>query len=245
MSGAPELSIVVPAHNEAPAIAGMIRGWDRYLRRLDVSYEILVYDDGSTDGTWAVLADLASALPALKVRHHANRGHGPTILSGYREAHGQWVLQVDADDEVGPAAFERFWRGRTEYDLLVGRRQRRSLSLRRRWLTWACRTVVRILFGKGLRDVNSPYRLMRREALVEWLASLPADIFAPNAAISGLALRGKYRVVEMDVGHVATTRRRPAGWSTLAAAKVSFAQLLAVAEHSRTTAASVGYQRTT
>jgi dolichol-phosphate mannosyltransferase len=245
MSGTPELSIVVPAYNEAPAIAGMIRAWDERVRRQGIACEILVYDDGSTDATGSLLTELTGDLPALKVHRQSNRGHGPTILAGYREASGRWVLQVDGDDEVGPTAFDRFWQIREEYDLLVGRRHGRSLPVRRRVLTWASRWAVRLLFGKGLRDVNSPYRLMRREALDVWLAALPSDTFAPNVAISGLALRGRYRVVELDVACVAATRRRAASWSTVAAATRAFAQIVALARRGRAAASSVSRHRTT
>src|SRR5579864_1481069 len=103
------LSVVIPVYNEAGAVGPVIRAWVEELDRLHVSYEFLVYDDGSRDDTADVLKLLAATEPRLSVKSHANQGHGPTILAGYREAVGDWVFQVDSDDEMSPASFAELW----------------------------------------------------------------------------------------------------------------------------------------
>jgi len=223
----------MPAYNEAAAIAGTVRAWTSEADRLRIPYELLAIDDGSTDQTYSVLNALARELPALRVRHHANKGHGPTILEGYGHATGTWVLQVDSDDEVGPAPFEEFWRARDGYDLLIGSRRGRALSSARRLLTFAARTSVRLLFGGALTDVNSPYRLMRRSALVELLKDVPADTFAPNVAIAGLALKRGLRVGERDAPCRPQTRRPAPNWGAMRAGVRSFAQLVAIARQTQ------------
>jgi hypothetical protein len=60
---------------------------------------------------------------------------------------------------------------------------------------------VRLLFGKGVADVNTPYRLMRRARLTELIAGLPDDLFAPNVILSGLAVRRGLRLYETEVPH--------------------------------------------
>jgi glycosyltransferase involved in cell wall biosynthesis len=192
-----------------------------------------------------VLKALSGELPFLSVKRQANRGHGPTILAGYREARGAWVLQIDGDDEIGPEPFERLWRVREDYDLMIGRRCGRRLSLARRLLTLSSRWAVGLLFGRMLSDVNSPYRLLRRDELVELLHELAPDTFAPNVAIAGLAVRKKFRVLEQDVRCVTRLHRRSAGWSVLTAGAVSFAQLFAVARRSRRPLSAPRYQRAT
>src|SRR5207237_498076 len=122
----PTLTVVMPAYNEAGAIREVVTGWDCQLAALGVPYEIRVYDDGSRDGTGDLLAALARERPALTAVRQPNRGHGPTILRGYREARGEWVFQTDSDGEMGPESFPLVWERRHEADLVLGYRSRRT-----------------------------------------------------------------------------------------------------------------------
>jgi len=207
----PVLSVVVPVFNEAGAIRQVVSAWDDELARLGVPYEIRVYDDGSRDETGALLAELARDRPSVLALGHANRGHGPTILRGYHEARGAWIFQVDGDDEMPASAFPELWARREQADLVLGYRVGRSQSLARRIVSGVSRATVRLLFGRGVRDVNVPYRLYRRSALQALLPLIPADTFAPNVALAGLAIRRGLRVLEMPVQH----RQRAVGSSSL------------------------------
>ena len=195
---APELSLVVPVHNEAGVVAGVLTAWAAEVERLGIDYELRVYDDGSRDDTPRVLATLAARLPKLRVARHANMGHGPTILRGYREALGAWVFQLDSDDETGPESFEALWRRREDFDLLLGARAGRGGSVQRRLVTRAARAAVR-LFGRGITDVNTPYRLVRASALAMLLPRLSAGAFAPNVIMSAWAVRQDWRIYECPV----------------------------------------------
>jgi hypothetical protein len=126
-------------------------------------------------------------------------GHGPTISRGYRESIGEWVFQVDSDDEMTPASFGRLWACRASYDLVLGCRENRHSRLSRRILSSGSRAVVRLLFGKGLWDVNTPYRLIRRSALAAMLSRIPSRAFAPNVIMAGLAIRDRLRICQIWV----------------------------------------------
>jgi dolichol-phosphate mannosyltransferase len=196
-----ELTVVVPVYNEEGAIAGVLGSWAVDLERLGVDYRLAVYDDGSRDGTPRILGDLAERDPRLSVVRHANRGHGPTILRGYREATTPWILQIDSDGEMASSHFGTLWREREGYDFLVGARQDRASVPVRRLVSAGSRAAVHWLLGNGVRDVNSPYRLMRRERLAPLLDLLPDDPFAPNTLLSGLAGRAHLRILEVPVPH--------------------------------------------
>jgi dolichol-phosphate mannosyltransferase len=201
MPHTPALTVVMPVYNEAAAIGEVVRSWTTELDRLGIDYELRVYDDGSRDQTPVVLEQLSNELPRLLVTRHSNRGHGPTILRGYREARGEWVFQTDSDGEMEPVSFGRLWEKRADYDFLFGIRAGRVWTPPRWVMTRASRLAVRLLFGGGVADVNTPYRLMRREALQPLLLSLPDDLFAPNVILSGLAVRRGLRIFEIDVPH--------------------------------------------
>ena len=197
----PALSVVMPAYCEERGIVGVVSAWMAELDRLGIDYEFLVYDDGSNDRTREVLQELAAERPRLIVRSHSNRGHGPTILVGYREARGEWVFQTDSDGEMPAADFEALWKNRRDFDFLVGYRQHRQSTVARRLVTAASRLAVRLLFGRSVRDVNSPYRLMRRASLTKMLRCVPPTTFAPNVVLAGLAARMKLRLYEIPVRH--------------------------------------------
>jgi dolichol-phosphate mannosyltransferase len=202
-AGAPEkeLTVVVPVYNEEASIAGVLASWAVDLERLGVAYRFAIYDDGSRDGTARILGDLSERDPRLLVVRHANRGHGPTVLRGYREARTPWVLQIDSDGEMASSHFAALWRERDAYDFLVGARQDRASAPVRRLVSAGSRAAVHLLIGNGVRDVNSPYRLLRREALLPLLDLLPPDAFAPNTLLSGLAARAHLRILEVPIPH--------------------------------------------
>jgi dolichol-phosphate mannosyltransferase len=197
----PELSVVMPAYCEERRIVAVVSDWMAELDRLDIDYVFRVYDDGSKDGTREVLERLAAERPRLVVRSHSNRGHGPTILAGYEEAQGDWVFQTDSDDELPPGRFADLWEHRHEFDILVGNRQNRRSPLARKVVAAGSRCAVWLLFGKSFRDVNTPYRLMRRSVLVEMIRFVPRTTFAPNVILAGLAARMAVRVYEAPVPH--------------------------------------------
>ena len=165
MPNSPALTVVMPVYNEAAAIGGVVRAWAAELDRLGIDYEMRVYDDGSRDQSATVLEELSQELPRLLVTRHSNRGHGPTILRGYREARGEWVFQTDSDGEMEPDSFSKLWEKRADYDFLLGIRGGREWTPPRWVMTRGSRLAVRMLFGTGVLDVNTPYRLMRRERL--------------------------------------------------------------------------------
>ena len=193
--------MVVPVYNEEGAIAGVLDSWAAELERLGIDYRLAVYDDGSRDGTGRILAELAARNPRLRATRHENRGHGPTILRGYHEARTPWILQIDSDGEMAASHFGSLWRQRDSYDFLLGARQDRASAPVRRLVSAGSRAAAHLLIGNGVRDVNSPYRLMRREAVLPLLDLLPEQPFAPNVLLSGLAARARLRILELPVPH--------------------------------------------
>lgn len=184
-----ELAIVMPVHNEQDCIASVVRSWHDTLVTLGVDFVMLTIDDGSSDATGRVLQGIAN--DRIRVIHQTNRGHGPTILRGYGEATrlAQWVFQCDSDDEMPPDAFPQLWRVREQYEAVFGYRQARRQSAGRKFISMCSRATVHLAFGKGVRDVNTPYRLIRSDVLRPIVERIAPDTFAPNVIISGALAR--------------------------------------------------------
>lgn len=201
------LSLVMPVYNEKDIIGAVVGSWVAALRALSIDFRLYVYNDGSTDGTREILDDLSNRYPELTVRHKTNSGHGPTILSAYKalakgEREGDhWIFQVDSDNELPPDAFKNVWDQRHGADFVVGRRSGRRQALPRRIVSALSRMVVRGLYGPGIWDVNSPYRLMRTRAFKPFIDALPADTFAPNVILTGCATVARIPSAEIPVPH--------------------------------------------
>lgn len=195
----PNLIVVLPVYNEEAVAARVAREWLDVLDKLDTPYRLQFRDDGSVDGTRAALEGVKH--PCLEIHSARNRGHGPTILRAYRAGmeRAPWVFQTDSDGELPAAAFPEFWAAREQADLVVGWRTGRSGSLPRRAMSAAARALLAPLFGRGPRDVNCPYRLMRSSAFFDLMDRLPEDTFAPNVILTGYSRRAGLRVVEKPV----------------------------------------------
>lgn len=197
----PELIVVMPVYNEAEIVESVAREWLEMLDRLNISYRLHLCNDGSTDRTADVLDHLSHS--SLEIRHARNRGHGPAILRAYKVAarRSPWVFQSDSDSEIPASSFPDFWKARTDADLVLGFREKRRSPPVRRIITAVLSLMIRILFGKRLRDSNCPFRLMRSEAFRPLFDQLPEDSFAPNVLISGFAVLEHLRIRELSVPH--------------------------------------------
>lgn len=197
-----DLILVMPVYNEEECISQVVREWHSVLASTGARFAMLVLNDGSTDRTAEELASLAD-LPGLQVINKPNSGHGPTILHGYREAvrMAEWVFQTDSDGEMPATAFRDLWDQHNAYDALFGVRMGRSQPLARKIISAVSRVMVRLLFGPGVADVNTPYRLMRSSLLRPIVAQIPADTFAPNVIISGVFARWGCRILNVPVPH--------------------------------------------
>jgi len=194
-----ELSVVMPVYNEESIVAATVEEWCSAMRESGVQFAMIVVEDGSTDRTPDLLQELGGRFRELVVHSQPNMGHGPAVLRGYGESRGEWVLQIDSDGEVSPSDFPAFWSARDRYDFILGRRVNRDLSVARNWLSRMASFSSRISFGSRFRDVNCPFRLMRKTILDRNLPLIPSTVFAPNVILSGLAARDGWRTLELPV----------------------------------------------
>lgn len=190
-----ELSVVVPAYNEAGNIAGLIKDWHQVFTANNIRYQFIVIDDGSIDNTVDILRSLQKEIPHLNIFTQSNMGHGPAILKGYKLAmESPWVFQMDADHQFETGAFTELWKNRNNYDMLLAERKEKHATLLRNIVSAYSGFIVYVLYGPGIKDVNSPYRLIRTAKLKEALNSIPGKSFAPNVLITAFFIFTKKRI---------------------------------------------------
>lgn len=220
MTDTADVTLVVPAYNEQATIASSLAAWLDVLAASGLTADCIVVDDGSTDGTEAVLADVARDLPQVTVLRQANAGHGAALVRAYRAAKGGWVLQIDGDDEIGPGHFADLWSRKTPEGIVLGRRAHGARAFVRRCISRTAAAYVRLASGARVHDANVPYRLLPRTLLVQFLASLPDGTVAPNLAMTIFAGLQGWEVREVAVvERPRVPTRRPLGglrlWRTV------------------------------
>jgi glycosyltransferase involved in cell wall biosynthesis len=164
-------SVIVPALNE-DAITEVVTA----LRSAGAWHEIIVVDDGSTDGT----GDRAAAAGAIVVRHPYNKGNGAAVKSGIRRATGAHVLIVDGDGQHRPGDAARLVGRLADYELVVGARSASTQATATRRLgNAALNWLASYLTERPIPDLTSGFRAARRECLLEFIHLLPNGFSTP------------------------------------------------------------------
>jgi glycosyltransferase involved in cell wall biosynthesis len=163
--GAPSLTLVIPAYNEAITLEGAVGEALNVLPTLAGRFEILVVDDGSTDGTGWLADRLSREHPQVRVIHHPrNRGFSGAMRTGLWSAAGEWVALGPADGQARWKDLARFFEVADSCDMIFGYRTGRDDSFYRKlvsrlWFAW-----LRLLFGMAVPQFSSLF-LFRRAAI--------------------------------------------------------------------------------
>ncbi|WP_428386758.1 glycosyltransferase family 2 protein [Mucisphaera sp.] len=164
-AAAPELSIVVPALDEAGNVGPLVAEVKASIVDTGIGCELIVVDDGSGDGTLAVLRDLAGAYGWLRVLHRPEpMGQSAAMAAGIAVARGAYIATLDADLQNDPADLPGMLaRAKAEgFDLVQGDRSaNRQDHAVRRWASGVGRFARRAIVGDGTRDTGCSARVMR------------------------------------------------------------------------------------
>ena len=202
-----KLSIVVPVYNERATIAEVLRR----ARAAPFEKEVLVVDDGSTDGTGEILREAAARNGDIRLlRHERNRGKGAALRTGFAAATGDIVLVQDADLEYDPADYGALLRPFLEgkADVVFGSRFLGG-PFARVHLFWhyvgnrLLTLFSNMLTNLNLTDMETGFKVFRREVLDR--LRLRSEGFAIEPEITAKVARLKVRVYEVPVGYAGRT----------------------------------------
>jgi glycosyltransferase involved in cell wall biosynthesis len=169
---APALAVVIPAYNEIDGIERTILGVRTVLKGLHCATEIIVVDDGSTDGT----GPRAAACGVRVITHPVNRGYGAALKTGILSTQADAVLIMDGDCTYPPDAIPTLYAKLENADMVVGLRALRSggVSLMRRPGKWMLNRLASYLVGQPVPDLNSGQRVIRRSVLLAYMHLCPS-----------------------------------------------------------------------
>jgi dolichol-phosphate mannosyltransferase len=166
------LSVVIPAHNEEGCVAATVEHLHVELRLHEVPHEIVVVDDGSSDGTWALLQDLASRIPVLRpVQNTGPHGYGRAVICGLNHAGGDAVVVMMADESDDCRDVLQYWETLNKgWECVFGSRfspgggvidyPRHKLILNR-----LANAMIRLLFGIPFNDTTNAFKAYRRSVI--------------------------------------------------------------------------------
>ena len=209
---APKISIVYPMYNEEENIHQAVEMAQRELgKATDGNYEIVIVNDASTDRTGEISEELAAADPRIKpVHHQVNRTLGGSIRTGFAHATGDIVIYMDADIPCDLAHVHEALPKFEDADVVLGYRTNRHEGILRWLYTRTYNLMVRLLLGVRVRDVNSAFKLFKREAIAAM--DLRSEGSFIDAEMLSEAKRHGFRFAEIPVVFIP----RRAGESTLA-----------------------------
>lgn len=196
----PLVSVVIPCLNEAPGIGKSVEKAFQGIRELNVAGEVIVVDNGSTDGSPEIAARFGA-----RVIHERRRGYGAAYLRGFREARGTWFVMGDGDDSYDFRDIPRFVRPlrAAEADMVMGTRLKGrilpgAMPWTHRWIGNPILSgILRLFFGTHVSDSHCGMRSFTRDAYERMHLRTQGMEFASEIVVS--ALRERLRIQEVPI----------------------------------------------
>lgn len=163
-----DISVVVPLYNEEESLQELVAWIDRVATEDSLSYEVIMIDDGSSDGSWAEVERLKEHYPAIKgIRFARNYGKSAALYCGFEEAEGEVVFTMDADLQDSPDEIPEMRRMILEdgYDLVSGWKKKRYDPAGKRFPSKFFNLTARIVSGIKLHDFNCGLKAYRRRVI--------------------------------------------------------------------------------
>lgn len=211
-----DLSIVIPSYNEMRNIKqNVLDTVYVYLKKQSYSWELILSDDGSTDGTTQVLEQFAKTHKGVRVLANPHRGKGPTVLTALMDSKGDYCLFTDFDQATPLSELEKLLPFTTKgYDVVIGSRevagaQRKKEPIHRHVMGRAFNFLVKIIAISGIEDTQCGFKLFSRAAIVKLCPKVVvyggkgkrSDAFtgAFDVELLYLARKYKYTIAEVPV----------------------------------------------
>ena len=194
----PEISVVFPVYNEAYIIEKTIRSYYDELKG-KIDFEMIVVEDGSTDGTKEILKTLKKELPIKVYMSDKRKGYQKAVIDSLKYPTYDWIFLVDSDYQFDPVNFWNLLPYIDEYDIILGKKVKRRDPLYRIVLSKGLNFLLRLLFGVPFRDMDTGFRLINRRVL-----KVVDMIHCLKYFTSELVIRSyfeNFRIIEVPVTH--------------------------------------------
>ena len=191
------VSVVIPAYNEEGGLAEVVHGLRSRMEGSGRPYEIIVVDDGSSDGT----LEIARSLGVHVVAHHINRGYGAALKTGIRKARGEHILICDGDGTYPPESIPELLGHIDDNALVVAARTGANVDIPffRRLAKGILRRLAIYLSESAIPDLNSGLRVFRKDAVLHFFPILPSGFsFTTTITLAMLCNEGRVQYVPIN-----------------------------------------------
>jgi glycosyltransferase involved in cell wall biosynthesis len=201
-----EISIIIPAYNEELRLPKSLERIRAYLDAKRISSEVIVVDDGSSDGTVQFMESQIAAWPGLRlVKNPGNRGKGYSVRHGTLEAQGKVVLFTDADLSAPIEEADKLLAALATHDVAIGSRamDRSLIVVHQPWTReiagMVFNTIVRVVLGLNIEDTQCGFKAFRREKSQIIFQQQRIERFGFDPELLFLAKRNGLTIAEVPV----------------------------------------------
>src|SRR5450432_2495802 len=210
-SAAPvSLSVIFPAFNEEANIRRTVESARLVLPKLAQTWEIILVNDGSEDETSSLCDELAEQYAEVRAIHHTdNRGYGAALKSGILAARHDYIFFTDSDGQFDLQELENLVEWAGHYEIVTGYRAKRQDPPHRLINAWGWRTLVRMVLGVKVRDIDCAFKIFQRSVFDRvQIRSVGAMV---NTEILAQAMSFGMRIHEVKVSHFPRRYGKPSG----------------------------------
>lgn len=205
------LSVFFPAYNEVDNIVLTVTKAVEILKKLNLDWEIIIVDDGSTDGTAKKADELSQKINGVRVIHQTNGGYGKALRTGFENCRNLQIVYTDADGQFDFSEVSKFLEAAKEADLVIGFRIKRQDPLFRLLFAKGWALALRIFFGLNLKDVDCGFKLIKKEALEKILPLESTRGGMINAELAIKAQKRGFKIAQVGVNHHPRIAGSPTG----------------------------------
>lgn len=195
-----KISLVIPVYNEVDIIERVIRNYYEEVISKIPGSEFIVAEDGSTDGTKELLKRIAQELPITLISGDKRKGYAKAVWGALKLAKNDILFFSDSDGQHSPGDFWKLITFIEDFDLISGYKFPRHDSLMRRFMSYAMNSIIWLLFGIKMRDINCGFRVMRKKVIDGILQEHIISDFISTEFIIRVHHKG-YKIAEVPVRH--------------------------------------------
>lgn len=204
------ISIVFPAYNEEANLELVLADALKVVKDLDIPYEIIVVNDGSSDNTKEYVQGLQKKNKNIVlINHEINKGYGQTLLDGFRASKNEWVFFSDSDRQFDLTEINKLKPYTKDADLIIGYRENRQDNGLRKFNAYLFKLTARMIFNLKFKDIDCAFKLMKKEVIEE--IELNSSSALINTELLHKSQKKNYKIVEVPVTHYPRTQGKATG----------------------------------
>ena len=208
------ISVFFPTYNEEKNIKNTVLNASKVLKKLFKSWEIIIVNDGSNDGTKDIAESLAIIDPRIRViNHDQNKGYGASLQTGFYNSKYDWITFNDSDGQFNFAEIENFIKTQkeTNADLVIGYYKKRQVTKFKIITSKMWELSVMLLFGLHVKDIDCAFKLISKKVIdrIPQLESQRGAFISSELLVK--AKKEGFKIVEVPVTHYPRTQGKGTG----------------------------------